>query len=279
MRHLALLLLVPACGTVLPAEPPGTDAPAATARCNRSQPFGTPTVTASLDTTASEASLALTGDELTAFSSTIDGVLRSAGRADSAASFLFADALIRGVNSEPGGVHGPSVTSDGLDLYFLRDTGGFQAFHTSRFDADSAFAAAATLTVDGAPLGSAIELRISSDGLTLYWVDFNDLTLRAARASAPDAFVGAHVVSALRLHNPTLSADELTLYYTPDATEVFVATRPSSADTFDAGAPLGALAVGGSEAPVFVTADDCVLYLTTDSPGGPGGLDIWEARR
>jgi hypothetical protein len=287
MRHLFLLLLIPACGEILQSSGPGmgsgddgVDAPpGTTGRCDPSASFQAPVLRADMSTPGDDVVLSLTGDELLAFGSSIDGVAHLAERFDPADDFNPpVNDLLSTINSEPGGAYGPSVTEDGLHMYFLRDGGTFLGTHTQRPDLSSSFDTSVVFTMDGAALQTANELRISRDGQTLYWTDFSDLTLRAASASDPDTFSGERVVSTMQVRNPTLSADELTLFYA-SGDDVFVSKRSSTDDAFIAGHKVGEVNTTGIEAPLFVTSDDCVLYLTSDRPGGIGGLDIWEARR
>ncbi len=170
------------------------------------------------------------------------------------------------------------MTQDGLHLYFLRDGGTFRGSHLQRPDLSSPFETSVELTMDGAALQTANELRISRDGQTLYWTDFSDLTLRAASASSPDSFSGQRVVSTMQVRNPTLSADELTLFYA-SGDDVFVSRRSSPNESFVVGDKVSEVDTTGIEAPLFVTSDECVLYLASDRPGGTLGVDIWEARR
>ena len=55
--------------------------------------------------------------------------------------------------------------------------------------------------------------------------------------------------------------------------------RASSADSFESGVPLGDVNTTDVDRPLFVTSDDCELFLRSDRPGHPSTGDVWQARR
>lgn len=87
-------------------------------------------------------------------------------------------------------------------------------------------------------------------------------------------------------NNPTLSPDELSLYFASDrpgglgGTDIWVARRASPGAPWDSpvhlGAPVSSPSADG--APVL-SADGHLLFIHSNRPGGSGANDIWVARR
>lgn len=119
------------------------------------------------------------------------------------------------------------LTLDGLHLFFLRDNALFEAVRDRR---DVPFAGAQPRP-DIDP-GSGINgYDVSADGLTIYFSK-NDELLVAHRASLVSAF-GAESVIGPRMDYPSISHDELELFFQSDATIARV-TRPTTDAMFDA---------------------------------------------
>jgi len=79
---------------------------------------------------------------------------------------------------------------------------------------------------------------------------------------------------------PVPLPDELTLYSSNGfGNDVLVATRTDTNARFGAGAPLDGVNSAANEWPLFLSSDQCSLYLASARPGGLGGMDIWVARR
>ena len=77
-----------------------------------------------------------------------------------------------------------------------------------------------------------------------------------------------------------LSGDELTLYSSNGfGDDVLVATRADANSSFGPGAPLDGVNSAANDWPLFVSGDQCSLYLASSRPGGLGGMDIWVSRR
>jgi len=288
-------LALAACGSVA-QTPDAGDGPvpddagpdASTARCDPTKPFGAATLVPSLSTSGDEVSLAMSRDEKIAFLgrsiSSTSTTLLMATRASP--SDPFGDAVgttaLAAINGADGTEYQAWPTADALVLYFHRQTSteiGILA--ATRADVQSAFDAGSTVFVGGSGLTNALTAQISADGQTLYWLDFMEFKLHSAvRTGAPTQFGAASAASTLELYNPVLSSDELTLYYSNGVeTDVLAATRATKSEPFGTGVPVGNVNSPQNDAPAFLTADGCILYLRSNRPGGTGGTDVYEARR
>lgn len=82
----------------------------------------------------------------------------------------------------------------------------------------------------------------------------------------------------------SLTPDELTIYFasnrlnpgTPDF-DIYVATRASTSDAFDAGQKIAALDLGGDERSTWILPDALTIYIY--SSAGTGGYDLFVATR
>lgn len=285
------------CGFPRPADVPGPDDPGGTggdasaARCDPNKPFGAPTILEALNSSFDESSFSLSRDELTAFigrenTGNPPTTLSVATRASATEAFG-APAIARfvgAINGADGDEDHPSSTSDTLVLYFHRQTvapDSIGVFAAIRADAQSNYDAGSLVSIGGSGLVNALVPMISSDGQTLYWLDFQQFYLHAAqRGDTPLVFGPATLVSNIPIFNPVLSRDELTLYYSDgDATDILASTRTSASEPFSSGIPVANVNSAQKDAPVYLTQDGCILYLRSTRPGGAGGFDVWEARR
>jgi hypothetical protein len=272
--------------TPLDAGRPDTSAP--TLRCDVAKTFGAPTFMATVSSAFDEASFSMTRDELTAFmhrenTGSPNTSLLQASRAAVGDPFgAPSEANLNVVNTLPGSEYSPTVSSDGLVLYFHRQTaGGIGVFVATRTAAGAPFANQSGVTVGGSALSDALSPHLSADGQTLYWLDFQTFKLRqAARGATPSIFGASREVTPADVYNPVLSADELTLYFSNGMSdEVLRATRASKTGSFGAGVRVDALSSMAKDAPLFLTADGCVMILKSTRPGGSGGTDLWMAQR
>jgi hypothetical protein len=295
MIRLAIVVLV-GCGSV-PSEPDappggdgggdGADVDATPARCNRSSDFGTPTLVGGVNSTFDEYGMSLTRDELIAFVGRYppgDAALRMTTRASVDDDFgAVTEDLLGAINSVAGSEYSAAPTADGLILYFHRQNAmGIGVEVSTRGGTTTAFGASSGVTVDGPGLDDALTPFISSDGQTLYWLDFAVFRLHAAtRGGTPSIFTNARDASTIdNVYNPVLSADELTLYSSNGmGDDVLAATRADRNTPFGAGTPVNNVNSASDDWPVYVTSDDCVMYLASNRTGGLGGTDIWMATR
>lgn len=199
--------------------------------------------------------------------------------------------LVAELESE-GDLWSPSLSSDGLTLYFAESLDGVETiFEAKRRDRESVFEGAQQVTgavgeeSNGTPA-------VSADGLTLYFhssVVGGDRNLwRATRASTDTAFEGATALTTLNSsqedHVPWVSADGSTLLFASQrpglgSSDLWVATRTDT--RFDFG---NLRLLGGVNGPTWdsrpvLTEDGRWLYFCSARVGGKGQLDIWTARR
>lgn len=266
----------------------GIDAPP-TARCDPAKPFGVPMLVENVNSSNEEFGFALTRDEQTAFIGrivqppTASATLLVAKRSASGAFGAPSPAVTAAINNTAGDEHAPSPVADGLILYFHRqDAAGIGIYAATRADAAAAFSSGSAITIGGTQLLNALSATISADGQTLYWLDFQDFKARSAvRGATPTIFGPASIASSIDLAGaPVLSADELTLFYAQgNGTDILVSTRAGKSGVFGTGVPLANVNSANEDRPVWLTHDGCVLFLSSNRPGGLGGADIWEARR
>lgn len=257
-------------------------------RCDPSKTFDAPTFMATVSSAFDDASFSMTRDELTAFmhrenTGAPNTSLLQTTRARVADAFAAPTETNLGVvNTPPGSEYSPTVSPDGLVLYFHRQTpGGIGVFVATRVAAGAPFTNQTGVTVGGTALSDALSPHLSADGQTLYWLDFQTFKLhQAARGATPSVFNAGREVTAADVYSPVLSADELTLYYSNGMSDdVLRATRASKAASFGAGVRVDALSSNAKDAPLFLTGDGCVMILKSTRPGGSGGTDLWMAQR
>lgn len=293
-RIWTLLMLVAACGSVSD-KPTDTDggidgAPGGQARCDPKKPFGAATLVENINSSLDEISFSLTRDEKTAFVARYAGpgtgqrrTILSTQRASTATAFGAPSSVSTSAINSVGDEWRISSGSDGLTLYIFRDSGTSQApsfgsFVATRTDAGANFNAGALITVDAKTLTNSVTPSISADGQTLYWSDLSFSNIYSATRFDAVTFASKRTVS-MRAQEPVVSGDELTMYYSFGNSGVLSGTRATKTDMF--GNEVTVANVSGSmrDIPVAVTADDCVLYISSNRPGGAGGFDIWEAHR
>jgi len=297
-----LLILVTACGNVTerptdaaggPTDTAGgpIDAPGTQARCDPTKPFGAPTLVPNINSSLDEESFSLTRDETTAFvtryQQTSGGPVRtilSTQRASADASFSIPNANSTSAINAGGNVWGVSSSSDGLTLYISRQTGTqFGIFIASRAAAGASFDAGTLGTLSGTGMTDLFSPVISTDGQTLYFGDlgFTDV-LSATRLTNAATFGNKRTVASVQ-GSGILSTDELTMFYfkgdSAHPNDVMMATRTNKTGTFGTGTAVANVNSAANDTPVALTYDGCVLYISSDRPGGVGGLDIWEAHR
>ena len=127
----------------------------------------------------------------------------------------------------------PQLTGDGLAMVFISDRdGGWHAYEARRASTSAAFDAPARIELPAGHVDSGIDL--SADGLTLYMADGGGELRAATRSARTMAFTAAGDVLASAVQSPTLSPDELELYYTrTDAASTYRRTRASKTSAID----------------------------------------------
>jgi len=311
-RFSILLSLVAACGFPRPADVPSdskdaamdpvdapgppvdaagtlTDAAGTLPRCDPTKPFGTPKLVENINSSNDEVTFALTRDERTAllgrYLPQSAAAIFASQRASASGTFGVPDgAVTSAIDTAVGNEFAPSLVSDGLILYFHRQTSNdIGIYAATRADASATFDVGTLVFVDGTGLTNALAPQISADGQTLYWADFIDFgkVFSATRSNDPRTFINKHAVSTFATGAAfVLSADELTAFYSlGSGADVLVSTRTSKSDIFGTGIPVANVNSAANDIPVALTYDGCVLYITSQRSGGVGGYDIWEAHR
>jgi Tol biopolymer transport system component len=99
----------------------------------------------------------------------------------------------------------------------------------------------------------------------------------SAKFSAPTLLEGG-VNTAANEVTPAISHDGLRLYYASGGGYALqIATRPSTAAVFSAGAPLAGINGAGFDVCPWLSADESQLYFCSVRPGSRGGADIFVA--
>jgi hypothetical protein len=198
---------------------------------------------------------------------------------------------------------GPSISADGLTLYFNADRsdtlGGHDLYMTTRASRAEPWGKPVNLgPVVNSTFGD-INPNISRDGLALYFADVEGGTVVprpgglgntdiwvSTRASLSDAWgppvnLGIPVNSSYIDGSPDISADGLLLFlnfYRGDQAffDIYVATRKTTADPWRHPVSLGAPVNGTSwDGNADLSADGRTLYFVSDRAGGSGGTDLW----
>ena len=203
------------------------------------------------------------------------------------------------VNS-PSTDESPSISSDGLSLYFSSTRGGGFGFHdlwiTTRETKDDPWRTPVNL---GAPVNSTYAEwcpNISVDGLSLYFCDY--LKPRPGGHGGWDIYVstretisdpwgvpvnlGSLVNSPGIDASPNISADGLLLFLNsegPDSlgADLYVARRPTIGDDWGPSVNLGpTINKNGFDLWPNISADGSTLYFASERPGGSGSIDLWQ---
>lgn len=284
----ASLLFLVACGSVVrpvpgdeppPGDddelPPDDDEPPPAGRCNPTGAFQAPTGRdfATVSTGGATGTFSLTTNELLAVVTGGNGLL-TARRDSLAEDFDAVDDSLFAEQNNGNFNEGPSLTGDGLHVYYLSE--GF-VFHATRVDNDSPFTNTAQVFVDGVSLLPA-GFQVAADGGTLYWVDPQDAMLRSAFFVDDVTFESTTVASTSTIARPVIDATELVLYHAAGG-EILVSTRATADEPFGDGVPLTDLNSDAFEAPLAISSDNCVLYFQSDRPGHDGLGDVWKSTR
>lgn len=292
------------CGGVAsgpyPDAPPPTidaapDAPAVVPRCDPAKPFGTPTLVAGINSASLDQGAKLV-DELTLYfgSQRTPAGLYKATRSTPTSPFGAPVALT--AFTATGIATGPTFTGNGLTMYYAlvatgQTTGDL--YVTTRASKSVEFAPG-TLVAQVNSTVEDLDPFITDNDAALYFDSSRGTTaLHLYVASRqPDGMFGAPQAltnlntTAVDGH-PVLSQDGLTLYWSSTradggalgVTDIWSATRPSTAATFGAATRVPELSSDRGESVSWIAADGCVAYLQSDRAGGLGGQDIYEARR
>ena len=268
--------------------------------CDPAKPFGAPTPLATLNVAGVEdAHGRLTPDELTIFFSSLRAAdagsaeLFVATRAKRTSAFGAPSNLGATINSKNADQM-PSVTGDGLTLYFATDRSfGSHIWVSTRPSVASAFAApqvAAGLVV-AAP---DVDPYIAPDNASLLFAstrqnDAGFLDLFTADAidggfSAAVALKGVNIVG----HNDAagvMTSDKKLLYFASDrpggkgGLDLYVATRAAAGDAFGAPSAVSELNTAGMDVADWISADRCRLYFSSTKVANSGDYDLFVAEK
>jgi len=196
---------------------------------------------------------------------------------------------------------GPSISADGLSLYFTSErpggSGGGDLWVTRRTKLTDPFGAPENLRTAVNSPANEFAPSISADGLSIYFdsdrpggLGSSDIWVATRAATAepfgPPRNVGAPVNSAASDGLPGISADGLTLYFSSRRAgglgemDLWAARRKKTSDPFTAAESLGAVVNSPHhDWGPSVSADGRYLFFMSDRPGGHGSQDIWAAER
>jgi WD40-like Beta Propeller Repeat len=255
-------------------------------RCDKTKPFGTPVQLTEVTEPdgGRENTPWLTADELTLYFSA-----HRTGSPTNTDIFVAtrdaSDGLFAGtkpvtpVNS-PYSEYAPSLTADGLELYLASGNSKLGGILY------------ATRASPGAPWGAPIEIPIpvgaakpatpfiAADGLTLYVAiavaepdGGSNLDIRRSLAEPKPPKFGPYASVGLDTtadeYSPVLTPDELTVYFAssrpPSAgsIDIWFARRASKDLPFGPAASVVELNTASDDRPGWVSADDCVIYLSS----------------
>jgi len=193
----------------------------------------------------------------------------------------------------------PSVTADGLELYFKSNRAGGKGmgdiWKSSRASAIAAWGA----PVNVAELNTTAaegSTEISPDGLTLYFSSDRTgsagaldlwVATRPDRTSAWSAPTRIAALSSPRIDEGIyVSADGRVAYFqsdrdtaTVDLKTIYRSTRASTQSAWSTPVKVTELDSGTGDENPWLTADDCTIYFQSVRAGGAGLADLWMARR
>jgi hypothetical protein len=271
--------------------------------CDPVKPFSTPMPVMGVNSAANEGEATLSADERTIyFASTrspgaADNIeLYSATRATTATGFGAAS-LLAVLNSSVNDEN-PSLTSDGLTLFFTsnRGAGGlaYDLYIATRTTPAADFGVPATVAgvnvataLDGAPY-------INGNGTVLYFTSdrggtrdiFRTTRTASTAAFGPPALVGELSSPTALDEGPVVTDDELTMYFGSDrpggagGLDIWVAHRTTTNDGFGAPTPDASLSSASSDFPLWISADGCRFLLSSNRPSLNGnGYDLYMASR
>jgi len=253
--------------------------------CSPVSPFGAPLAISELnDPGVDDGSFRLLPDELTGYFWSYRGGVGNiyvATRPDRASPFSVR--VVDGVSYT--NELDPAISPDGTMLMFRRSDAGDDLWLASRID-DSSFAAAIPLTPLNSPASDAQPF-FQLAGDAVYFAsdrtgagDIYRATRSGVLFSAP-ALVDELATPAGE-GDPVISADGLALFFRSDraapraGSNIYVASRASTADRFGAPSLVDAVSSDANEGPTWLSADGCRLYLWSDRAGT---ADIYVATR
>ncbi|OHB74887.1 MAG: hypothetical protein A2Z25_10715 [Planctomycetes bacterium RBG_16_55_9] len=202
---------------------------------------------------------------------------------------------------------GPSLSADGLDLYFYSDrpggSGGYDIWVSTRQGVEDPWGLPANL---GAPVNSQYNEcypSLSSDGLTLYFSDYYSGSPRPGGLSAGDIWMttrpsrsapwgtpvnmGAPINGSTLDMSPTISGDCLTLIFTSNnraggrgSWDLWMSTRAGVQDPWGPPMNLGSTVnSGGWDGEGGLSWDGRAVFFDSGRAGIVGTVDLWMSTR
>ena len=235
----------------------------------------------------------LTNDELTILFAR-DGVLLMGSRKTQ--NEAFANIVkARGLESQDSTDDNPSLTRDGKRLYFSCHThraGGSGDLYSAPMT-ESGFGPPALLNhlatsqdeTDPCPTSNGDGLLYSARRPNRNGADIYFVTGLLGDASATEALLLDVSSANAGEGQPVLTVDDLTLFFASDRAtsgfqDIFVASRTKVTEPFGPSNSLGPVVnSAATDSPAWVSADGCVLYFTSDRPGGAGKRDLYRTTR
>lgn len=222
------------------------------------------------------------------------GDIWMAARASASEPFANSQRLGPEVNS-PSSEGAPSISADGLELFFDRAPEG-HIFVSTRASTSVSFRTAMPLSLGNAVCCDGFPA-ISADGLELYFCSNRDGgsggddiwgAVRPTRSQpfGPPMNLGPIVNSGAGDCEHSISQDGLELFFASDRSggsgglDIWVTTRANRSESFRKPTNLGPRfnTLFSDERPA-ISADGMTLYFISNRPGGSGFFDLWEARR
>ncbi len=265
--------------------------------CDPSKPFGTP-ILAMTDPANAVLEGRLSADELTMYFSngSATGSLYTVERSANYDPFSFASRqkLPGPVNAAGPTEHTPTVTPDGLNLFFESRSAdaGIIIKHATRTSVLLDFGPPSNVTgiTNVGTLTATPALNLDASVLYFAAADAGSYRLWSAPmtpvgAGTATPLVGA--VNGLGERFPTPSADDLTVYFMRVVdgikdNDIWVAERTSVGAPFTAHV-VAELRTDAGESPSWLSPNGCSLYFTSDRSSDGGAYDgvprIWKATR
>jgi len=253
-------------------------APVVPSRCDRTKPFGAPRPVAGVSGATDTSNARLSADELTAFfMRTLAGTAGGneivvATRTER--TLPFSGAAVVAQLSSPQQEGSPTVTADGLTMYLHSNRSGtYDVWRARRSKATDPWGEPLRVTEISSDK-TEYDPFVRPDGRMIVFASNRVGHHQIYRASvADDGTVGlpspiSEINTSADETNPVLAEDGLAIYFSraTKTRDVFVARRASTSERFGPAERVAELATDQDEWPSWVSADECVLYLTIEGP-------------
>ncbi|HEX7843904.1 MAG TPA: hypothetical protein VF469_40795 [Kofleriaceae bacterium] len=277
-----------------PDSPPPDAAPAP--RCDPSKPFGAPTPITEINSTSRDQGAELIDDLTIIFGSDRNNTtgLYMATRPSPTGPFG-TPVAVAAINAA-GKATGPTLTADGLTMYYAliapgQTTGDM--YVTTRPNKSAAFPAGTQVLGLNDPTFDDLDPFITADGSALYFDSARggvalDLYVAVRQGNGP--FGTPQPLTNLNTNvvdgHPVLSHDGLTIYWSSTRTDggavgltdIWMASRPSTAGAFGAPVRVPELSSTAGESVSWISPDSCMVLLQSDRAVA-GNQDIYQAVR